>query len=62
MRSKNASTANNHARTFTVTVKEKPGGVFVACLGDEPTREKKSLARNWGVEKLLRRKRMARRP
>src|ERR1700754_2859205 len=48
MRSKNASTVNHHARTFTVTVKEKPRGVYSACLGDDPMSDKKNIARNWG--------------
>jgi len=50
MRSKNASIVNHHAKTFTITVKEKPGGVYAACLGDEPFSDKKSRPRNWGRE------------
>jgi len=51
MRSKSAPIINHHARTFTVTVKEKAGGLFVACLGDD-TRSKTNEARNWGLKSV----------
>jgi Type I restriction enzyme R protein N terminus (HSDR_N) len=47
MRLRSAPIVNHHARTFTVTVKEKPGGVCSACLGDDPLK-KEDIARNWG--------------
>jgi hypothetical protein len=50
MRSKNAPIVDHHAKTFTITVKEKPGGVYAACLGDEPFSDKESRPRNWGRE------------
>src|SRR5258708_6753893 len=49
MRLKSAPIVNHHARTFTVTVKEKPGGVYAACLGDNPLKET-DIARNWGLK------------
>ena len=55
MRSKSAPIINHHAKTITVTVKEKGGGVYVACIGDD-TRSKQNSPRNWGHKSYWREK------